>query len=743
MRYKFYIDFTSGDGSEYVRAYPDSIEPFNLKVKEQSSDIDEFFYRLEWGKITFRDNPKKYKETSNNIYRLFTIFNDLNFSFSRRIYVKYEIEGKFTAIGYFGKNDCRYDYDRKIIDFTPAILDRYTTILENNKKEIDFSNWDFNEGEITIEVANSNLITMQDWPWPSRKLFGFGQTYTTPRNLVKEKDYQKEGGLYAYFEGNKPKESLFDDTYWEFAGTHNVYEPDGSWTKQASYDLAQRVAILGQTVTAENRDIIPDVYGDWELSSFRVYEGTRGGGLSGNRWRQLYCHTQFSREEYIKIDVVDESNPFGFESPVGDGWHMRGATIKGGQNAHLWTRKPFNGAYSDSWQLQDIVENPGGSSFNWNWYKYLETKLIYDNSENSFTFVTAIGLRPFIEHIIHSMHPELSDMPFKSTFFFNDYEEELDILSGTTGFNYVNGEKNYLQNLKVFFTCDLTEQDETEVKNIPKITLENAINDLNKVFVNTLIWFVDEHGNFRIEHKRYMDFKRDILNLRGNKFLNFTTEWSFDKSQMFDEFLFNQVNAGYVDFTENNVTFDHIISNNRNKDSKLVSETEYMTTDARYCILNSTSLKDGIILLATDGSGKVINHVGRISGQIETNGLMATSYLLYEFGRYEGIWHYGSMNGEAVNFTTTIRNKLGVELALDGRKESLFYLTQIGIGMLDSGKIDFENENTRIVLRYRYNSDVAGDIFAIVFQKEEDGPRLSFQGAENIWADIDNYSINN
>jgi hypothetical protein len=63
--------------------------------------------------------------------------------------------------------------------------------------------------------------------------------------------------------------------------------------------------------------------------------------------------------------------------------------------------------------------------------------------------------------------------------------------------------------------------------------------------------------------------------------------------------------------------------------------------------------------------------------------------------------------------------------------------------MLDSGKIDFENENTRIVLRYRYNSDATGDIFAIVFQKEEDGPRLSFQGAENVWADIDNYSINN
>jgi hypothetical protein len=181
-----------------------------------------------------------------------------------------------------------------------------------------------------------------------------------------------------------------------------------------------------------------------------------------------------------------------------------------------------------------------------------------------------------------------------------------------------------------------------------------------------------------------------------------------------------------------------MVSNNRNNDSVSEGSTEYISTDARYCILNPLSLSDGMILVAVGNDNKVINEMGRVSGLVEVNGLMSISNLLYEFGRYEGIWHYGTINNENVNFTTTIRNKMGVELTLDGRKEALFYLTQIGVGMLDEGSIDFENEYTKIKLRYRYNSNVLGDVFAIVFQKEKD-----FEGAENVWADIDNYSIKN
>ena len=739
MRYKFYIDFTSGEGTEYVQAYPETIEPFVLKVKEPSEQIDEYFYRVEWGKLRFRNRPKEFKQTNNNIYRLYSILDDINFPFSRKIFVKYIIEGKFTCVGYFGRNDFKYDYDRKIITVTPTVIDKYTPIFEWDKTEINFKDWNFTEGEITIVIDESSLKMMQDWPWldifASNSL---GMVYTTPKNMVKENDYDDAGNLGAYFDGAKPKEALFDDVYWGFACTHKVYTMDG-FDGYSSYNLRQRVDILGQKVTPENRLTVPDVYGDYELSLFRIYEGTRVGGLSGNRYRQLYCQTQFSREELIKIDEADIESDWGFVSPIGAGWHMRGSRVKNGKNAHLWTRLPFNGAYSNTWEVQVDVINTAASSYDWNWYRYRETKLKYDTSTNSFNFISGIKLRSFVEHILNTMSTETATMSFKSTFFFNDFESELSILKNTSGYNYVDGKINILNGLMLMFTKDLTEQDENTRKSMPTITLEKFLNDLNKVFANTLVWFIDDLGNFRIEHKKYMDLTRQAMNLIGNPSLNFTTQWNYDKKQMFAELYFNQINAGYIDFTNNVVKFDRVVSNNRNSNDKHESETELISTDAKFCVLNPNELREGLILLAVDENNVVRNKPGFISNLEETNGYLAISNILYEYGRYEGVWHVGEVNSVMSNFTTTQRNKIGIELSLSGRKESLFYVTQIGLGMLDNGRIDFENENTKITLRYRYNSAVTGDVFALVYQKSTD----EVLGARNVWADIDNYSVNN
>jgi len=123
----------------------------------------------------------------------------------------------------------------------------------------------------------------------------------------------------------------------------------------------------------------------------------------------LYCQTWFTREEITTIDEVDESNSFGFKSPVGDGWSMRKSTIKSGQAAHIWTRKPFNGAYTEEWELQDEVLNDGtNSEYDFNWNKYRETKLKYDDSQNSFELISTIQLRNFMEFLIQNSDVSLA-----------------------------------------------------------------------------------------------------------------------------------------------------------------------------------------------------------------------------------------------------------------------------------------------------------------------------------------------
>jgi len=728
MRYSFYIDFGNG----YQQAYPDFIDKFKIVRRIGVDDIEKYFYRILWGKIQFSNKPFLFSSTNLDTYRIFDFIKNDAFNYDTKITVKF-ITDNIEIVGYFGKNDCTFDDDRKILTVTPSVIDKYTDILENWETEVNFDNWEFTNGTTNIEITNVELKTFQDWPYPSLTIGG--QPYT-PRNLVTQKAYEEEGGLSAYFDGNKPKESLFDDEYWGFGGTHVIYTSFPE--EHGDFSLADRVEILSQEPNLVNASTLPIQYGDYELSKFRVYEGTRTGGLFGNKWRQLYCETWFSREEEIKIDVVDPGNDYGFESPIGEGWHMRISRIKGGKNAHLWTRKPFNGAYSESWGAPVEFINNGLSNYSWNWYKYMETSLQYDNSMNSIQLESTINVRDFLEHIIHNTSSSLANMQFKSTFFFNDLEEELEVLNNTNGFNYVTGAKNYLNNIKLFFTKDLVIPSDDEVGAYPVFTLRSILEDLNKVFVNKLTWFIDDNGYFRIEHVRFVDLRKTALDISNDELIKFTSYWEFDKSIMFEHYKYNQINSGYVDFTNNTVLFNKIISNNRNTDLKKEYSTSLISTDAKYCILNSGDIKEGVVLITTDDNNNVLNKTGIISNVVETNGFLALSNILYDFGRYEGMWYSGVMNGFDVFFTVTDRNKLGTELKLKGLKKSLFYKTQLGVGLIDEGEVDFENENTIIKLRYRYNSNVNGDVFALVFQKETD-----FIGAINNWADIDNYIISN
>lgn len=754
MRYKVYIDYTSGDvnNPEFIEIFPWKLEPLSIN-RAQSTKIDEitqYFYRVDFGDISLKNDPHLWAATAQECYRMYDRIQLL--AFSQLIIVKVETT-LFSATGYLGRNDCEFDHDRKIVTLKPSTLDRYTYLFENWEEDVRLKNIDWNNGRVDIVISNSYLVTKVDWPWefhlckfnPLNGDFVYDEVETgTPRNRVKEKHFN-DYGLYTYFDGAKPKQSLFSDTYWRFEGIHDILSTEDRFD-HAVYDLNDRIAILGE----EGSDQLIDEYGDWELSRFRVYKGKRTGGLSGKRWRNLYCRTWFSRDEVIKIDVYDEEGIL--EKPPGEGWNKRSEKLKEGQPAHLWTRKPFNGAYSDveDWILSDIVENPGGSSEGFSWYTYLETQLNYDTTQESISLYTSMDLRSYLEYVLQNSAPELAGMPIVSTFFWNDYEEELEILKNTVGFNYVSGYANHLNGLMVVPTYMMKKRaDDEEVKH-PKYNFKETLDDLNSFFFNNLCFFITDAGELRIEHIRYMDLVREILNITNSKYISYTAQWDYDKSMMYEKYDITHVNSAYDDFTDNTVEFDNIVSNSRNRKSIAAIKTEIFSSDMRFAVYNPNDLDDGFILVtattrqeAVWPSMNVIDiHTVEpyncpVTNTDQPNGRMAISNVLLDFCRYEGIWHYGVINGSEYDFKVTQRNKLGIELTLDGKKISMFYVTQIGVGILEKCTFDPEFENTKVVIRYRYNSSVNGDTFAVVYQKEQD-----FEGAQNIWADIDNYTVN-
>ena len=891
MRHKMYIDI--GDG--YNEFYPDKIEPF--RRGGDASGITRYIFRYSWGKLSVSNDTQMYESTGDDVYRLYDIVNSYKPTFEVKVKL---VSDSLEIEGYFGINDCEFDDDKKIFDVKPTILDIYTPLFENWETKIDFSGVDFDALPTELNVKEVGLKPIDDWTvveyyfLTNRRGRGRGGVVAGYAPMVKipVNTYVVMNYLSGFFDGNAPKRQLFAVPPTKFQDQEGFYLADREqilgedfsdidlsgdeyvWLSTKTYGIAIIEKSLDNIVwyrsvptnpfkayksikfgnLNKQPDINPEWWeefdkgeifpskGDYELSELTVWDG--GIIYSGGLKEQLYCTTKFSREEFRKIDVVSESDPSGYEPPQGEGWHLRSKVKVGGQNGHLWTRKPFNGAFSDNWSLQDEEENTDGQSDHFEWWRKRTTRINYDKNISTGDCTTTITSRGFLEYALRNTSSVFEGKNVYSTFFFNDFEDELPILEDRIGqgYNYVTLAKNYLNNTSFILTRDLIPDiDLSDKSTFPDISLKEIIEDFNNLFAGNLYCFLDDDFNLRIEHVKYIDLTKTVTDLRGREELSETLVWKYDKSLMFNKVELRQVNAKGRDFTENLIVFDKIVSNKRTKDIKQEFETSIFSTDIRYAIENSGDLEDGVFFLATEpnnilvenpqideievsgstgsagvtagGLTRTINasylgavfsvisfisaysddyssigisltrnldkliftkngrfqnasilnisgnmngvasqvraysvtgtstkqtvrsKIGFLSGVEEANGFLALSNIINDFGRYEGVWEKGIVNGIEKDFTTTSRTKKGDEILLKGISTSLFYITDIGIGIVDDETIDFEEENTKLNISYRYDSNPYSDRFVLVAQKEND-----FIGAENIWLDIASYT---
>lgn len=796
MRYKTYIDIGSGY-EEFTAA---NVEPFK-EVREK----DQYFKRWQWGEVEIKNYPELYSSSPLSIYKLYDVIKEIDPTTEIKIKFETDLE---TIEGYFGTNDCEFKDNgyQNVLTVKPTVLDRYTNILEEWETKIDFSDIDFSDDSIDLNVKDLGVKTINDWDSINeyRVYNDLLRSYVTltkiaPNidiNLVKSLALNPSDDLSGFFDNEAPlpalrqvppiaelsfqdfdgfylgdREEVLGDDYssidltgdnyvWISTDEYGVadietsldnivwYRPNPS-AEYKAYKSIQAGNIGNQPDISpswweefDRGEIFPDK-GDYELSSVTIWFD--GGTYGFPPKHRYYITTKFSREEFRKVDEFDESGDL--IPPQGSGWHQRAVINVSGQDGHLWTRKPFNASLKDDWILQPTETNQRwwSSTDPFKWKYKRETRLSYTNSEDSIITTTAIVGRTLFDYILQNTNDAFADKNVKSTFFFNDDEEDLQVLEDRVGdkLNYVTMRENYLNNIYFILTRNLTPNiDLADASSFPDITLKDFFEDLNKLFKGTLYWFIDDDSNLRIEHIKYLDLTKSPTDLRGDELLEFTEEWKYDKSSQYNRIELRQVNASGIDFTENLILFNKIVSNKRNQDIKKEFETKILSTDIRYAIENSTDLEDGIMMIATfdekisetETQKKVKNKFGLRSGVEESNGYLALSNIIEDFGRYEGVWTTGEVNGLDKTFETTSRTKNGVEIELRGLKNNLFYITEIGEGILDDSTVDFDNETTKLNLRYRYNSTPLGDRFALMVQKEE-----NFDGAENILFDFANY----
>lgn len=585
----------------------------------------------------------------------------------------------------------------------------HTIDYHNIELKQSFVSLPFNAIDVNVKMISTNLVNLPVW-----------NEIKHGRATVKEKDWKDSDGLSVYFEPNgQPKEEYFGDSQFGTsagAGATIFNDKDISSESIQDFKLSDLIDLLGNY--------------KYEVSSITVYKGTKYRQWATLK-RRIYAICEFSREEYLKLDEDDGNG--GFVNPPGPGWE-RTEYKELGKN--LWIRLPLGGEIPISWDL-GILDTSGGKTDGFGWYEKLSSTKIYPKGEGSRLFNTARTFREFIKTLYNGSSKLLSNKEIKSTFFWNDDESELPYYnSQNSGSNYVTTDNpNVLNNIVCLHTENLNLEINSSAteKSKLEISFKDLMSDIRKLF--PVYWFVEENGTLHIEHNSYFDLKIKEVDVSTNPLIDETLKFQYNKELMFDSIGYDMVNGGYLDFTNNIVTFNKIASNKRSKDLILENKTEYISTDIKYCIENQSNLENGIVLLATE-NGNVINSVVPIANSVFENGVLAISNLLLKYWTYEGVWKSGYINGILSEFKRTYRTKEGASISLkgiyykDGHGNIINFLqTNLGIGLINSLKIDFDRMITEdILLTYRYDALQGSDSFVLVTKSNS---YLDFGNYEN------------
>ena len=581
-------------------------------------------------------------------------------------------------------------------------------------------------------------------------------------NLTEFPRWQPENMAYKLIKlSDRP--DLVD--YFENAGSANPYAPKSSYFGSLEYGMQEKSSGLylygGNDQTEGLVEILEAE--DYQLSEVTVWRGD-----TIRKWfhkeTYFWCTCKFSRQEIITKDA-DDGTPTEPEG-LGSGWNVRKSAPDGQVGYTLYTRIPYNGTYTE-WTLGDEIVSDGDpyeSNGYFEWANKLTSTRNYPKDDRTETFGNAIDLYILIKYLYNQTNTDYPSGDVKSTFLWNDYEEDMPILS--SGENYVTYAQNWLNNTAVLPTLNLKENiDTNEDSSKLEISFKDFMEDFRNFFkivgMGNLYWFIQwntttEKYDLRIEHIKFLDFSTGIYtftNLIADntylKYLEETYNYKFDDSDMFRDISIETVNSGYKGFKENNIQFKKITTNTRDKDLSFELQTKILSSDIQFAKENPNDLENGLIWLDLDSEDKIIKYKpGENIDKEMPNGRLATSYLL-ENGmiRYEGVWEKGTINGISEKyFEKTLRNMMVDEFSIPDIKTSQFFVTGIGTGMTEKLTIDPEKQTTKLQLAFRAinapseisylkSGEVSGlSGFYLMVQRKSD-----FAGAEDIYFDFGNY----
>lgn len=444
-----------------------------------------------------------------------------------------------------------------------------------------------------------------------------------------------------------------------------------------------------------------DTYG-WQMCELTILQGNYYTQFF-KTYRNYYGYASYAREEQRIKDVYDEFD--NLVPPEEDsGWVSFDKDPS--TDLRLWVRKPFNGV-EYTWTLGEKQGSGTDEITGLKYWDKITSVKNYPTSEDSLTVASGIEFRDFCRNIYRSTHASRTDREVYSMFFWNDspYSDFFDI---EDGINYFSMKQNFLNYISVVHTSYIKQiSDPSLSASELKMSFIDLFNDLRVKFPS-LIWFIDQDYNLHFEHERMLDRIRNYYDISGTSisYIGEYKSYKYDTTKLFGKIVRNDINSYYKDFKESTEKFKKITTNKRRKDNLKELTTTYVSTDITGAIENPDDLGNGIILIAykinDSGNNVIIYGVGQKTGNNIPNGVLATSYLLKQFGKYVGTWHEGIIDDENIDYHYSTYCRNGNDIKLKGIVSENYLLTDIGIALIKDKTYDYENEETICTPVYRH-----------------------------------------
>jgi hypothetical protein len=268
-------------------------------------------------------------------------------------------------------------------------------------------------------------------------------------------------------------------------------------------------------------------------------------------------------------------------------------------------------------------------------------------------------LNDVIEYILNAIVSP-GTIQYKSTFFNND-----DYPDGTPypTNNYVTGQANKLNHLLLFQKSDCKPTSDPATKGLISF---NGLMDMLKDIFN-VGWFIDENGDFRIEHWSYFENTAgsdiDLRTLDNGKWVYHKNRWEYNIGDMPNREHFEFMEARAIDFIGYDIIYDSLATFNRYKDNQK-DRNVLVTTDIGYVYSSPEEIdNNGWVILQTDGAGNVEFEEGEIIHVNLPNGHLSWSKLHENYWRHGRVIGSGRMNNVDTVFSSYKRNIKQVEVA--------------------------------------------------------------------------------